>query len=251
MTRPASILLLALLLSALPAVGSSAASVIGTAPPDLNARVEAAAAEALATLFPEIAQRLAVEVTRLQHLSDIPPDRAVQVQFSSLRTVPRGRVQATVESRASDGAWAAEGRALLYVAHYDSVMVPTETLRADDELAAGAVAPVWMDVTRFSGTPLRLATYRTLQATGPVYAERHLREGRALRTGDLRPAYAVTRGEAVNIRYHRPLFTLTLRGTAREAGHTGDVIRVYVSDTKATYRVRVTGPATAHWVETL
>jgi len=251
MARCASILLLALLLSALPAAGSPVASVIGTPPPDLSARVEAAATEALTARFPAMAQRLAVEVTRLQHLSDIPPDRAMQVQFSSSTTVPRGRVQVTVESRAGEGPWAAKGRALLYVAHYDSVMVPTKTLRADAELAAGAVAPVWMDVTRFSGTPLRLATYRTLQATGPVYAVRHLREGRALRTGDLRPAYAVTRGEAVSVTYHRPLFTLTLRGTAREAGHAGDVIRVYVSDTKATYRARVTGPATARWVETL
>ncbi|NBC01730.1 MAG: flagellar basal body P-ring formation protein FlgA [Bacteroidetes bacterium] len=251
MARCASIPLLVLLLSALPAAGSPAASVIGTPPPDLSARVEAAAAEALTARFPAMAQRLAVEVTRLHQLPDIPSDRALRVQFSSSTTVPRGRVQATVESRASDAAWAAAGRALLYVAHYDSVMVPTETLRADDALAAGAVAPVWMDVTRFSGTPLRLATYRTLQATGPVYAARHLREGRALRTGDLRPAYTVLRGQAVTMTYHRPLFTLTLRGTAREAGHTGDVIRVYVADTKATYRARITGAAVARWVETL
>ncbi|NBB86261.1 MAG: flagellar basal body P-ring formation protein FlgA [Bacteroidetes bacterium] len=251
MARCASIPLLVLLLSALPAAGSPAASVIGTPPPDLSARVEAAAVEALTARFPATAPRLAVEVTRLQHLSDIPPERAVRVQFSSSTTVPRGRVQAAVESRVGEAAWAAEGRALLYVAHYDSVMVPTETLRADDELAAGAVVPVWMEVTRFSGTPLRAANFRALQTEGRLYAARHLRADRALRTGDLRPAYAVTRGEAVHIRYHRPLFTLTLRGTAREAGHAGDVIRVYVPDTKATYRARVTGPATARWVETL
>lgn len=251
MARYAALLLIMLLLSALPAGGSPAASVIGIPPADLNARVEAAATEALEALFPTAAERLTVEVTRLQNMSVIPSGATVRVRFASSTTVPRGRVQATVESRASDAAWAAEGRALLYVAHYDSVMVPTATLRADDELSTGAVTPVWIDVTRFSGTPLRLDAYRTLQATGPVYAARHLREGRALRSGDLRRAYAVTRGEAVNIQYHRPLFTLTLRGTAREAGHTGEVIRVYVPDTKATYRARLTGPAAARWVETL
>lgn len=251
MARRLSIVLLVLVLSALPATGSPAASVIGAAPPDLTARVEAAATDALKTRFPARAGGLAVEVTRLQNLSDISPDRAVRVRFSASTTVPRGRVQATVESQGQSGSWAAAGRALLYVAHYDSVMVPAETLRADAELAADAVAPAWMEVTRFRGTPLRPDAYRTLQAAGAVYATRHLREGRALRSGDLRPAYAVTRGQAVTIQYHRPRFTLTLRGTAREAGHTGEAIRVYVSDTGATYRARITGPAAARWVETL
>ena len=230
---------------------SPAGAVIGTPGPDLNERVQMAATQALADAFPGVAHRLTVDVLRLPTAEPLPADHDVRVHLTRTGDVPRGRVQVQIDAQPAEGPRQPLGRALLFVAHFDSVMVSTETLQADDELSDGAVVPAWMDITRFSGTPLRAADFRALQTEGPLYATRYLRADRSLRVGDLRPAYAVTRGEAVNIQYHRPLFTLTLRGTAREAGHTGEVIRVYVPDTKTTYRARLTGPAAARWVETL
>ena len=237
----------------LPFVGAvpPADAVIGTAGPDLNERVQTAATQALADAFPEIAHRLTVDVLRLPNTEPLPTDHAVRVHLTRTNGVPRGRVQAEIEARPADGPRQSLGRALLQVAHFDSVMVPLETLRADDAVASDAVVARWVDVTRFSGTPLRAADYRALQREGRLYAARYLRADRTLRAGDLRPAHLVTRGDAVNLQYRRPQFTLTLRGTARDHGYADDIIRVYVPDTGTMYRARITGPGAAAWVETL
>ena len=86
---------------------------------------------------------------------------------------------------------------------------------------------------------------------GPLFATRHLREGRTLRRGDLRAAFTADIGDAVTMRYRRGGLALDLRGQAREAGHVGDAIRLHVPDTNTTYRARLTAAGEADWIETL
>ncbi len=240
--------MLVLLTALLPAFSMQA---VASDDEDVEQQVQEAAAQAVAEAFPEVAHRLKVEVGRISSQLRGGNTGTLQVDISGSNGIPRGRLQAPVRQRTEDGAWQDAGWALLRIAHYDSVMVPTETLRNDSEVTSNQLTSVWMETTRFSGEPLHPADWEALSTQGPTYATRHLREGRALRRGDVRPPHTVERGDSINMMYERPLFQLTLRGKARQTGFAGDDIRVYVPDTGTTYRARITGPGAATWLETL
>lgn len=217
-------------------------------PSDAGA-VQTAAEAALAALFPGQSTRLEVRVVRTG--GDLDEAGALQVRFASAQGVPRAHTQVKVLAGDDATGWREAGWALLYVAHYDSVALARADVRQHDPVSPGDVGFAWIETTRFPGQPLRPADLRALSASGTMFASRPLRQGRPLQAGDLRPPYAADTGAAVVVRYQRSHFTLHLPCKAREPGFVGDAIRVYSADTQNTYRVRLTGPGTAEWIETL
>ena len=206
-----------------------------------EARVQAAAEALLAERFPEAAPRLAPRVLRLA--ADLPPGGAVRLRLAA-EGVPRGHARADVVTDAGRAGWA-----LLYVAHFDSVAVARRALARGDTVGPGAVEAAWLETTRFHGEPLAPAVLRAGGAA-PT-ARRAVRAGEALRAGVLAWPAALDTGDAVRGRYRRGGLVLTVDATARERGAVGDAVRVHARSTGATYRVRVTGPGRADWLETL
>ncbi|RMF63997.1 MAG: flagella basal body P-ring formation protein FlgA [Bacteroidetes bacterium] len=235
-------ILLSLLLAGLVAGTASAG------PDPLAGRLQAAVRALLAERYPSEAGRLQVRILRAEGALDDLDE--VRLYLRSGDGLPRGHTQADVLAPAADGSWKKVGWTLLYVAHYDSVVVPVRDLEAGTLLTPEDVSVIWLDVTTFRGQPLTATLFRRMQSE-PTFATRTLRAGQALRTGDLRPPYAAHTGDAVVMLYRRGPVTLRLTCKAREAGFTGDLIRLYYPDATTTYRARLTGPGTAEWVETL
>ncbi len=206
-----------------------------------NASPVAAAVQAqVDARYPELAGHLIVRAERV-------PDQAAALSSPRVAWTDRGRAPSgPLSVSVTDADGRAVGRARVFVARFDSVVSVSETLLKGDD-ASSALTIAWTETTRLAGDPL---TTRDLPV-GALFATRHLRAGRTLRTGDLRAAFAVDIGDAVMIRYRRGGLALDLRGHAREAGHVGDLIRVHVPDTNTTYRARLVSDGVAEWVETL
>lgn len=211
--------------------------------------LEAAAEAALAERFPDEAHRLDVRVLRTG--GDVPT-AALRVRLPSSAAMPRGHTRVDVLARAGAG-WQKSGWALVYVAHFDSVVVARRTVERGAPVAPSDLGAAWLETTTFHGEPLRIADLDRLSAEfgGDLFAERRLREGRALRRGDLRPPFAADTGDAVALRFRRGAVALELPCRAREPGYVGDEIKLYSPDTDATYRARLLGPGLAEWTATL
>ena len=212
----------------------------------LDERVRAAARAALAAQFPEAVHRLDVRVRRVS--GDLRPLDRFRVVLPAADGLPRGTTQATLEAHDGDG-WQAAGRALLYIAHFDSVMMTRATLASGAPVPPEAVNATWVETTNFRGDPLTPPAFRRLAAE--AVAARRLPEGRLLRLSDLRPPYAAETGEAVLLRYRRGGLAFELPCTARAPGFRGDAIRLFCASTGKTYRARLAEPGTADWIETL
>jgi len=210
-------------------------------PAGAEARVRAAAERFLAERFPETAARLEPRLLRLG--AEVDGAATLHLAMPGAGGVPTGTVRAEVYA---DGARA--GWALLYVARYDSVLVARRALQRGDILAADAVETAWMETTRFHGEP---ALPGMLRRGALPTARRVLDAGEALRATDLAWPVAVDTGDAVRVRYARRGFLMLLDGQAREPGAVGETIRVFCRDTGATYRVRLTAPGEADWLDTL
>ena len=250
--RAARSLLLGLLLLALgspPADAQPSAGAARAAEDEAVARVaededEARVAEAtrglLAERFPALAARL---VPRVRRVAGPLPPGPLRLALTEADAVPRGPVRADV----LDAAGRPVTWALLDVAHFDSVRVALRDVPRGAPVAPAALGVAWLDVTRFTGEPLRATVALPAGAT----ARRPLRAGGALRVGDLEAPPAVDTGDAVTVRYRRGAFDLRLPARARERGGVGETVRVFCADTGATYRVRLTAPGEADWLETL
>ena len=206
-----------------------------------------AAQQVLAKQFATPAHQLDVRVLRGPELAAEGPLRVV---FMSMDRMPKGRARAQLFTK-SQNQWTRAGWASLYVAHYDSVMVLDANVRAGDHVDASALRAVWMEITRFPGDPLRASDYRSARQQGSLLAAHHLREGKALRTSDVRPPYAANTGTTVEMKHDRRGLVLRLPCKAREPGFVGDVVRLFAPSTNTTYRARLTGAGTAQWIETL
>lgn len=185
-----------------------------------------------------------VEVLRVTGVDAATGRIRVELSGASL---PRARTQVRVLSESSDGT-TTTGWALLNVLHYDSVAVVTTDVNTGDPVSPSDVSFEWTDVTTFRGTPLRASERASLE-NGGVWA-RALRDGRLVRTDDLRRPFAAETGDTVIVEYTRGTLVLRLSGRAREPGAVGDVIRIYSPETRATYRARLTGEGIATWIET-
>ncbi|MEM1096504.1 MAG: flagellar basal body P-ring formation chaperone FlgA [Bacteroidota bacterium] len=210
--------------------------------PDAEQAVEHAATAYLATHYPADAHRLDVEVRRLG--GDVVEGTDLDVRFKAFAAeIPKGRTQVEVWQGREKTGWA-----LLYVTHYDSVLVAAATLKRDAPVDPADVQIAWMDVTRFNGEPMRPDDFANLTE---AFATRRINAGRALRRDDLREAFAADLGATVVMRYERNGFRFDLSGKARQRGAVGDIIKLYVEDTDVTYRARLTAPGRAVWLETL
>jgi len=213
-----------------------------------KARILAAARAALDAAYPEQAGRLDVRLVRTG--GELPDDGPLRLVLPPGNALPRGRLQADLERQEVDGIWLESGWAQIYIAHFDSVATPIRTVNKDEKIDSGDVAFAWIETTRFAGEPLTPALFREL-AVGPLFAHRHLGADRALQRDDVRPAYAATTGEPVEMTYRRERLLLSIKGQARSQGFVGDSIRLYAPATKTMYKVRLTGPGAAEWIETL
>ena len=230
---------LALLLLAWPLIGAGS--------PDPSP-VASAAAALLAERFPEDAPRLDVRVLRT---SAGLPTTDVRLVLPAGGALPKGRTQVDVLTRTSGAGWRETGWALLYVAHFDSVVMARTALSRDEAVAPEDVSVAWVETTTFRGEPLRAGAFRRLLADGAVFANRRIPAGRPLRRGDLRLPLAADTGEAVVMRYRRGPVRLEVACQARERGRPGETIRLYCPDTRTNYQAQLTGPGAADWVQTL
>lgn len=210
-------------------------------------QVREAAVQALSQNFPETASTLQVRVERVG--SDLSAASEVRVSFPATDAVPRARTRVDLLERKPEGAWAKTGWAILYVAHFDSVVTAMKGLDADQPISLSDLTYAWVETTRFNGDPLKPSDLRA--QVGEVFATRRIREGDVLRTSDIRPEYIARTGDQLYMRYQRGSLLLNLSCKAREHGFEQDVIRVYSSDTSTMYRARLVAPGVAEWVETL
>lgn len=243
-------ILLVVLAAVLAGVGPAAGPVRDAGPDDeaTAAAVRDAALLHLAERYPDHAHRLRVRVVRLR-TSATSEDR-IRLRLSNSEGVPRGHAQARLSTETASGAQEA-GWAVLYVAHFDSVVVAARDLAAGDRIHAHDLGTAWMEVTSFRGQPMGVSALAPLRAGNAVFATQPIASGEALRTGDLRPPLAADTGERVTLTYHRGPILLRLTGTARQQGVVGDIVRVYSDATQNTYKARLTGPGRAEWVDTL
>ena len=206
-----------------------------------EARVRAAVEQGLAERFPEASVRLEPRVLRIA--AELSDDASLRVELPASDGVPRGHLQAELFRGTERLGWA-----LIYVAHFDSVLVARHAIARGDTLAADLVETAWLETTRFHGDPV---VRRTLDGAAQPVVRRALGAGEALRTSDLTWPPAVDTGDAVQVRYARRGLVLTFDARAREPGAIGEAVRVYCQATGSTYRVRLLAPGQAEWLETL
>lgn len=198
------------------------------------------AAEAdLQARFPSQAHRFEVRLTH--PWPSETPLSAPQISWPRHPEVPKGRLQVEV----IDGG-IVRGRAWIFVAHFDSVVIAREALSADQPIDASTVDVVWQETTRQTS----FLTARMLADTALV-AARSVPEGRIVRLSDVRPPDAVQPGDLVRLTLLRNGMAFLVDTQARQRGHIGQVIRVFSPDTRATYLARITHPGEARWVRTL
>jgi len=212
-------------------------------------RVRVLAEQVLAERYPDDAHRLELRVKRVE--ATFEAGAGLRLDFPAKDQWPRGTTQVKLFTGSDAAGWQKAGWALLYVAHFDSVVVARATMPSGDEVILAEAGIAWMETTTFRGAPLRPDELRALIQEGALFATRTIREGRVLRHADVRRAYAAEVGAAVMMRYRRGSLTFDLACKARQAGHLDEAIRLYSSETGKTYRARLTGPGTAEWIETL
>lgn len=202
------------------------------------------AAELIGRRFPGFASGLQVRVVRMG--GELKAAGTLSVRLPRLDGVPSGHTQVRLLSGDQEVGWA-----LLYVAHYDSVAVAQGDLETDRLIGPGDLHFAWLDLTQFRGKPLLRDRFLEMGTEGELYTTRRLRAGDALRAGDLRPPFAAETGSRVVMTYRKGAISLRLSCEAREPGTRGAVVRLYNSDTRTTYKARLTGDGRADWVETL
>lgn len=213
---------------------------------DAEALVHEAAHAFLLDAYPEAASRLEVRVDRV-----VVNDLKGPVRIAPLSAeMPRALSKVNVLTQGNAG-WERAGWALLYFSHYDSVAVPVRDVERGSEVLPEDIASAWVETTRFHGKPLASSELRQLINAAGAVAERPLKAGRPLKHGDVRAPWDVRTGEPVRVQYDRGGFRLELQSQARESGSTNDEIRVFCPATQSTYRVRITGPGHADWLQTL
>lgn len=206
-----------------------------------EAVVVAAAEAALAEAWPAVAARAEVHVVRLSPAIEAA-EAPIRVRF--LSGPPRGRTSAVVEARSASGGWDRLGWAYLEVSHFGEVAVLTR-----DVVRGGALAGA-LRIERRETTALRDAIDAETLLHGYV-ATRTLRAGTVLTGRLVAPPAAAEVGDPVAVTYTRGTLLLTVVGEARQRGALGEEVRVYVAETRSTFRVRLTGPGAGEWVATL
>ena len=215
---------------------------------DLHTRISETAESILANRYASSDTHLEVRVVRTG--GEIQDTGPLEVTWSQKPEIPRALLRVDIHSK-DNLAKRHKGWALLYIAHFDSVLVPNRSIKNGELVSKTDLSPIWAETTRFHGTPLTPDKYRRLALRGIVYTNRHLSESRLLKETDLRNAYDVETGQQVILLYKRNGIALELSCKSRNQGFKGDIVKLFSPDTQHMYRARITGPQTAIWVETL
>ena len=165
--------------------------------------------------------------------------------------MPKALLRVTVQSKDAQTQHVDTGWALLYIAHYDSVLVLNRRIKQDEHVLDTDLSIIWSETTRFHGNPLTPRYYKALASAGTVYANRYIAENRTLKKNDLRNAFDVVTGQQVIMTYIRNGITLELTCKSRNKGFKGDIVKLFSPDTQHMYKARISGPQKADWVETL
>ena len=195
--------------------------------------------------YPHRQDNLHVRVVRTGGVINL--DSPFEIFLPETSEVPRALQRIEVQNTSQHK----KGWALIFVAHYDSVLTVTRAIKNDERLAADEIHTIWAETTRFHGEPLTPASLRNLIARGEVFANRYVSADRILKHDDLRNAFDISTGQSVILRYQRRGVALSLTCKARNKGFTGDLVKLYSPDTQLMYRARIIGPGVATWVETL
>ena len=215
---------------------------------DLHERISKTAEADLISRYE--ASNAAFEVRVVRTGGDITKRGSIELIWPEQIDIPKALLRVHVQSR-DPLANSYTGWALLYIAHFDSVLVLNHSAKNNDRVSDSDISTIWTETTRFHGTPLTPQHYRQLKASGNVYANRFLSEQRMLKATDLRNAFDVETGQQVIMTYLRNGITLELSCKSRNKGYKGDIIKLFSSDTQQMYKARILGPQKAIWVETL
>lgn len=226
-------------------IGMGHASWLNQGSIDPSERLIEAVESLLQKRYPEKERNLKVRIERTG--GSITKDGPFEIVFPESYEVPRALVRIEVNSQAED----LSGWALIYVAHYDSVLTVNRSVKNDEMVTPQDLSTVWAEVTRFQGEPLTPDAAREMFAHGEVFASRHISADRFLKHQDLRNAYDISTGQAVTMYYQRNGIHLSLTCKARNQGFTGEHIKLFSPDTQLMYKAQITGPGLANWVETL
>lgn len=216
---------------------------IALAPADEHA-VALAAEAALVDAWPDAASGATVEVVQLSP-GVREAEGELRVRFPR-EARPEGRVGTDVDVRRPDGGWERAGWAYLSVRWSAAALVPVRDIARGETITVTDVRRERLPRTEIPGRPLALDVIEA----GEWTARRPLRAGAPLTTRDVERPPVVSLGESVRVLYVRGGLRFWLDGEARGPGAPGDLIDVYCSTTRATYRVRLLGPGEGEWVST-
>ncbi|MCC5926838.1 MAG: flagellar basal body P-ring formation protein FlgA [Bacteroidetes bacterium] len=104
----------------------------------------------------------------------------------------------------------------------------------------------WVDVTR-----LQHDYVTEMHQLDGMQLRRTLLAGQPVRQSDIWTPPAVAAGDVVTLVFATEFMQITIPATARQDGQTGDVIRIYSSETRKTYLAEVNGPGEVLWKQTL
>jgi len=231
-------------------LSSIAPMLVGTDkhPASLRIRLEEAIHAALAPYRVE-SRQAHVQLIRIPDA--LPETGSFQIHWRSSKR-PTGRTQIEIWYRSSSQAPPERiGYAMIEVTWFDSVMVAMESLSKNQHLSPSSLKPVWMDITHFSGEPLRPSDFRKALTQQHTRVARLIRAGKPLRISDLLPPLAADTGDTVILEVKRNHFSIMMPCTARQPGSVGDIIRVYCPDTDRHYRAQLTNQQKALWVQTI
>ena len=215
---------------------------------DLHARITEAAETVLSNRYTLPDTHLEVRVVRTG--GDIGESGPLELFWPDRPEVPKALLRVNIHSQVGHSN-RQEGWALLYIAHFDSVLVANRSIKNSEGVLESDVSTIWAETTRFHGNPLSPESFRQLAKQGDIYSNRYLSEKKILKENDLRNAYDVDTGQQVIMHYNRNGISLELTCKSRNRGFKGDLIKLFSPDTQHTYKARITASQTATWVETL
>lgn len=202
-----------------------------------EAEIAAALAEAIAMQSGSPAEALEIRFEGRTPQMRVPPHATGSVQVADLRYDPgSGRLAAMVyigedaTRRLGQAMVAGRAVATVEIAVLERPLARGERISdADLRIERRPAANIPQDA-RYSGLDLE-----------ERIARRNLAAGHALRNGDLARENLVERGQNVMIIYRSRNLTLTMRGTANEAGARGQVIAVTNPQSKRVLQATVSG----------
>lgn len=215
---------------------------------DLHARITEAAEAVLSNRYTLPDTHLKVRVVRTG--GNIGESGPLELFWPDSHEIPKALLRVNIHSQTGQSN-RHKGWALLYIAHFDSVLVANRSFKNSEEVFESDLSTIWAETTRFHGNPLSPDAIRQLAKQGQIYSNRYISEKKILKENDLRNAYDIDTGQQVIMHYNRNGISLELACKSRNRGFNGDIIKLFSPDTQHTYKARITAPQTATWVETL